>query len=612
MHCVNVAGQLHGGSSHTMSTDPIPSDEIEPTFEASPDPTPEPTSESPSKPSSDRASEPTSDPVPQRRRPPRSLLSYVVTHNPFYALATALVFYGLRVSFPPGESPHYSALLAACLATYVAMLVGAAVFLRRINALWEDLRMVALLVVVMLPAISITFDEHLVKYPASGLLYGLGGALFAGIVSEVLLFGLRVRLPVGYRIPYHLLTATFFLYPVLVRRFADSAGDPQLHWTMFGFAPLVCAILLSCLPAVARGHAYVSQNGTPWGWPLYPTTIFALLTVCAAGRAWYLCRSFHFVGDQQGIFGPYFLIPLVFAAAAWCAVGGVKSGNRTAQIAALLLPILSIGLSSVGSSSDYIFWDFLARYQRVFKTLPPLSTIYLATAFYVALWACRVKSSAVLTFCLLLWASVIGPDSTGATDFRPLDGYPIAAAAVLSSIRAVHRRDSFWWACVWGSWTLLSVIVSRKFPGAPVAFIGFHTALVLAVAAAIGLGRERGRPFGLLAALLIAVAGLHALKRSEPILFNGLPTAVANWYPPLAAVLAFSYAALFRNEPMAMAATVVALTTIAKWTIHGYMLIRPNVRGLDFIVAGLGCLAVALRISYLKARRQRKATAETG
>ena len=49
------------------------------------------------------------------------------------------------------------------------------------------------------------------------------------------------------------------------------------------------------------------------------------------------------------------------------------------------------------------------------------------------------------------------------------------------------------------------MLAGEKLPGAPPAFIGFHTALLLAVAAAVGLGRERGRPFGLFAALLIAV-----------------------------------------------------------------------------------------------------------
>jgi len=543
-------------------------------------------------------------PLP-RRRPPRSLASIVATHNPFYAMATALVFYGVRVSFPPGEHPHYSALLAGCLATYVALLVATAIFLRKIRALWEDLRMVALLVVVMLPGISITFDDHLVKYPDSGLFYAVGGALLAAVVSEVLLVGLRVRLPAGYRIPYHLLTAAFFLYPIVVRRFADSASDPRLLWTMFGFAPLVCAILLLCLPAVARGRAYVSQNGTPWNWPLYPTTIFALLTVCAAGRAWYLCRSFHFVGDQQGIFGTYFLVPLVFAAAAWCAVGGVKARNRNAQVAALLLPILAIGAASIGSSSDYIFRDFLVRYQKAFLTLPPLATIYLAGAFYGALWAYRVKSSAVLTFGLLLWASVVGPDSRDAFDFRPMNGYLVAPAAVLSSIRALHRRDPFWWACACGAWTFVAMIVARQFPGAPTAFIGFHTLLVLAAGAAIGLGRERGRPFGLLASLLVAVAGLHALQRTDRELFHCLPKPVADWYPLAASVAALLYARGAADATMALSAAIVALGAALRWTVHLYLLLKQHVRGLDFIALGLGCLAIALGVSYLKARRQK-------
>jgi hypothetical protein len=538
-----------------------------------------------------------------RQTPGSSLASLVATHNPFYAAATALVFYGVRISFPPGQHPHYSAWLAGSLAVFVALLVAAAIFLKWINAQWQDLRMVALLVVVMLPAISITFDDQLVDDPKSGLWYGVGGAAFASLMSEVLLRGLRVRLPTGYRVPYHQLLASFFMYPLLVRHFADTPDDPQLAWTMFGFAPLVCAILLACLPAVARGNGYVSQNGTPWGWPLYPTSIFVLLTVCAAGRTWYLCRSFHFVGDHEGVFGVYLLIPLVFAAAAWCAVGGIRTKNRPAQIAALALPLLAVAMATVDPGRDYVFGRFLSSYQGAFGALPPLATIVVAAAFYGVLWGCRVRSSAVLLVAALIWAAAVGPNSRSVVDFAPLHPGPLVAAAVISSLRAFYKRDLFWPGCATACWSLAAMTATRHFPGVPVAFAGYHTALVLAVAAAIGLGRERGRPFGLLASLLVAVAGLHALKREDAALFIGLPPAVADWYPLPLSILAFAYAWGMRDHTMAGAGTFIALGASAKWSVHGYLLLRPNVRGLDFIAAGLGCLAVAIVVSYAKAKR---------
>jgi hypothetical protein len=539
---------------------------------------------------------PSDCPAPSHRPGP-SLFSLIATHNPFYAAATALVFYGVRISFPPGAHPHYSALLAGSLAGFVGLLVGAALFLRRIRARWEDLRMVALLVVVMLPGISITFDDHLVDDLRSGTCYGIGGALFAALVSEVLLRGLRVRLPAGYRVPYHLLLASFYLYPLLVRRFADAPDDPRLTWAMYGYAPLVCVILLACLPAVARGNRYVSQNGTPWGWPLYPTSIFVLLSVCAAGRAYYVCRSFHFVGDHEGIFAPHFLNPLLMAAAAWCAVGGIRSGNRSAQLAALFLPIAAVVLATVAPERDYVFNQFLRRYQEAFGALPPLMTISVAAAFYAILWACRVRSAAVLFLAALLWSAMVGPNSRSALDFGPVRPAPLAIAALCASIRAYNNKDDlFWPGCAVGCWWLAALAAARQYPGVPVAFVGYHAALALLVAGAICLGRERGKPLGLIAALMIVSAGLHALEPGKPILFNGLPRTVVDWYPLPLSVLAFTHAWGMRDVTMNRAAMIVAF-------FAAYVRARPYARGLDFITAGLACLAIAVWVSYLKAKR---------
>jgi len=303
------------------------------------------------------------------------------------------------------------------------------------------------------------------------------------------------------------------------------------------------------------------------------------------------------------------MIPLVFAAAAWCAVGGNQARNRNAQIGALVLPLVAIGLSTVDPSRDYVYGEFLKRYQSVLLARPPLVTIATAAACYAGFWACRVRTSAVLFMAMLLWASVVGPDSPSAFQFGPISLYPILAAALVSSLRGIYRRDPFWAGCAVACWSLSAMLAATRLSGAPVAFIGFHTVLILAVAAAIGLGRERGRPFGLFAALLVAVAGLHALQRSGRLLFEGLPPVVADWYSLAVVLLATPYAWGTRDLAMGSAAAGVATGAAARWSVHLYALLKQYVRGLDFIALGLGCFAVALGVSYLKAR-QREASKE--
>ena len=75
------------------------------------------------------------------------------------------------------------------MAGYTLLLAVPACLLVRFGGVWEDVRTVLLLVVLMFLATSVTFDETLARNPELGVACYLGGLLFAVAVSEGMLAG---------------------------------------------------------------------------------------------------------------------------------------------------------------------------------------------------------------------------------------------------------------------------------------------------------------------------------------------------------------------------------------------------------------------------------------
>ena len=182
-------------------------------------------------------------PAPRKTTPPDptvaeqfgDLVRFVYTNNPFYVISAALVFWGLRSSFDTtGQSFETHALLIGLIG-YTLLLAATAGFLIRVGQVWDDVRTLLLLVVLMLLAISVSFDDALAANPAVGAWYFVGGLAFAIAVSEGLLRVLRLTLPAMFRVPYYLTLAMFFLYPVAISPWLDQPGDPALYWALAAF-----------------------------------------------------------------------------------------------------------------------------------------------------------------------------------------------------------------------------------------------------------------------------------------------------------------------------------------------------------------------------------------
>ena len=183
-------------------------------------------------------------------------------------------------------------LFMAGLAGYALMLAAVGCLLIRAGQLWEDIRTILLLIVVIFQAISMSFDEVLSSNLAAGRLYYLGGLAFAVVLSEVVLRGVRLRLPPLYRLPYYATLALLFLYPLLLGPWQAQENDPHIRWLLAGFSPAAGFVALTLLPAVRRGPDYVRDNGSPWQWPKYPWPLFVVLGVGVGLRCYtcFMCR----------------------------------------------------------------------------------------------------------------------------------------------------------------------------------------------------------------------------------------------------------------------------------------------------------------------------------
>ena len=349
------------------------------------------------------------------------------THNPFYAISASLVFWGLESSFDRNIYSFHLFALMGGLAVYTLVLSLAAFVVIRFGKVWDDGRSLLLLVVLMLLATSISFDGALTGHPRNGTLCCVGGLLFSVFISEGLLRGLAIRLPVLFRLPYNLAVGLFFLYPVALRWtvFSDPFS-PAIQWALLAFPWLAAIVCLSLLPAVRRGARYVDDNGTPWPWPWYPWTVFFMIGLGVCGRSYYLCLSMHMAGGFTTIFAPYFLLPFLLAANVLLLEGGLVAGSVVAQRIATLVPAGLILLAMVPPSGQ-LGQRFLDEILLPTTGCGPLFSTTLAVAAFYG-WAIvrRVAHAVEALSVVLVILAFVGPDTvSAATACRPPQAYPI-------------------------------------------------------------------------------------------------------------------------------------------------------------------------------------------
>jgi hypothetical protein len=525
------------------------------------------------------------------------LVRWVCTSNPFYVLSAGLFLVGLWVSFGAQVREMDTWALTFGLAGYTLLLAVTACLLVRFGNVWDDVRTVLLLVVLMFLATSVTFDEALVSDPARGLACCLGGLLFAVAVTEGLLRGMRLALPGLFRVPYYLILALFFLYPPALTPLVDQPRSEALMWGLFGFSTAAGLVFLTLLPAARRGPEYVRDNGSPWRWPLYPWVLFGVLGFAVPGRAFLLCWSMQLLdaADRDRlIFGPYFLVPFGLAIAILLLEGGLARKRRGTIATALALPVGLAVLAAVGHRHDPIYQGFLDALNARLGGGPVFLTLLAAAGFYAYATLRRVPGAAGALTAVLMVLAVVDPDTLDTDELVVPRPEPLLAAALLQLALGLRRRSA--WHCLVG--TGLAAGAALALPE-EVAFrgpIAFH----LGVLGVLTIGAAFNDAFGRLlrgvgaALVLLACLGVTLARPAE------VPPWAILAYPLVMAAFLLAYGLWLRHRPsyFGAAAGLACGGVGACWT--GYRTAREVVAGLDQIALSLALFGLAVFVSLGK------------
>jgi len=531
-------------------------------------------------------------------------MRWLYTNNPFYVISAALVLYGLRISFNTSGPTFQTVALMIGLTAYTALLAGAAWFLIRYGNLWEDVRTLLLLVVLLLLAISVSFDETLatsVERPGTGIpLLFYGGLAFAIVVSEALLRGIRLRLPTGFRLPFHAIMATFYLYPVVLIQWIHDPTAPNINWGLFCFSAVMGGVFLTLLPAIRSGPNYVANNGSPWRWPWYPWILFGVLGFGVCARAYYLCYSLHGVVGSSSIFASYFLVPFLLVASILLLEVGLVSHQRTVIRLALLLPAGLVALAMTASPLDAADLGFLALFHDTLRMSPLFLTMSAVTAFYFVALLRRVPDAWLAVSLALIAFSFCGPNTFNPKTSAGPYGLPILAAGGLFLIMGLMRRHAA--GCLLGGWCAVSAMWIDFHE---TSFTAYHGAIPvhLLLASILIVGAVFRDAWGKWIQNLGAAAILLlALTAANCLFWNcgDLPSALLTFYPPFVAVGAVAYGFLVKNRWYYAS----ALGSVCGWSAgtgwSAYRQARNAVVGLNYIVLGAVFFLVAIVVSLSK------------
>jgi hypothetical protein len=227
-----------------------------------------------------------------------------------------------------------------------------------------------------------------------------------------------------------------------------------LEWAIFLFPLAAAAILLMLWPAARRGPALVAANGTPWGWPTFPWTAFAVIALAVGLRSFALCMTFGPSGtiwipimnvglaiSFDTMWGPYFLVPPVFAILILLLEGSIASGNRKLLqrlqwLAPMLLLLLAIPVSDAPVSRG-----FLNRFVSTVGS-PLWLSVGLLMTFYALASVRRVSGAFAGLLLATSLLAVIGPETTGLKTLTAPQPWPLFAVGPVLLVTGIRLRSS--------------------------------------------------------------------------------------------------------------------------------------------------------------------------
>ncbi len=534
----------------------------------------------------------------------RGLIRFVCTSNPFYVLSAGLFLAGLWISFGTQVDIAETSALMSGLAGYTLLLALTACLLVRFGGVWDDVRTVLLLVVLMFLATSVTFDYLLVMDSPRGTTCCLIGLAFAVSVSEGLLRGTRLKLHALFRAPYYAILALFFLYPIGLSQLTRDPHGETLMWALFSFSSVTGLVFLSLLPAIRQGPDYVRDNGSPWHWPLYPWTLFGLLALAVPARAVLFCYSMQHLAGSEGdqlLFGPFFIVPFGLVVAVLLLEIGIVASRTGALLTALTVPAGLVLFLMVGHRDDPMYRRFLELVS--FRAdIDPLSLLLLASAcFYAYAARRRVPLALAALTAALVALAVVDRYTLETNDLGTPRAVPLFVAGMLQLVLGRVRRST-WHFLLGGALTGCSVLALPLGPGAALlrGVIAYHLVLTGVLILGAVFDDTLARLLRLAGAVLILHASVMAMVASWQDR-SDIPVYLLAVYPLVLAGIAAGYGSYLRHRPSLVVAGVVLLGWLGAVGLRGYIVLRPFIAGLDYITLSIVLFVVAVGISLYKA-----------
>ena len=434
---------------------------------------------------------------------PPGFWRWIYNHNPFYVISTLFMLYAVRAAYGVmsiGEINSWS--LLAVMGAYTLLLAGIGILIVRWGRVWEDARSIVLLLLLLFLAVSVSADDLLTQEHSApvGSRIMLAGYLFSAVVTEAVLLGTRLRLPWVYRVPLHLFLLLFYSAPYLASPEIHGWLSDELNRIVFLFPNVAALLFLTLIPAVRRGPRAVDQNGTPWRWPLYPWCAFGMiafavafrsyvfaLTFCQTGPIWIELPTSSRLGDRSihaialdTIWGPYFLVPLLWSILLLMFEASLVTGNKRLTRRTLWwAPLLAI--LSIIPTGGRVYREF---FQLVTDTAgsPLWLSLWFVAAFYAYATLRRVRGGWNGLIATLGLFTVVGPKTTGLHSLTTPGSIGVAILAFVLAVEAWRRRSTFvaFLACAAGSLLLVRLMPDSVSPALRQA-AGFHAIWLAAV-----------------------------------------------------------------------------------------------------------------------------------
>ncbi|MGI9470858.1 MAG: hypothetical protein ACR2NZ_04965 [Rubripirellula sp.] len=373
----------------------------------------------------------------------RSLGKLLYTQNPFYLISCFLIIYGIQIAALSGSTLiTKSLIMSGSLAAYTFAMAITCVGVVRLGKVWDDARSILLVVVIAQVALSTSLDELCITRWSLGAPLLAAAGLFACLTTEFVLRVCGIQFPSWYRLSFYAMQLVFFGSPIVLGRAVEQRQTELTNWGAPLFSLLIGICLLLLIPAVRRGHAFVRNNGTPWRWPLYPLSLFAILIIMASIRSHAIWMSFGFLGAPVR-FEPFLLLPIGLAVLVLLVESEhpYRRRGRT-YLAMLVAPLLLLcGIGHDGMTHLPIRSDL----QLYFGSAETLSLIAIA-AFYSYVWARGERGSEFCVTCTLLALAFFGdvPEVATNVGFQPWMYGGIACVLMLWSCFKNLSGDHLW------------------------------------------------------------------------------------------------------------------------------------------------------------------------